>query len=237
MTLLIRDRERVRVLAFNRPDKRNAIDTRTYEALVEALAAADTDPTIGALVITGNGSAFCAGADTTEFRDGGPGIEARKSRRTALLQRVEVMIPGLRKPVIAAINGAAVGAGAGIALSADMAVMSETARLGFPEVRHGLIPSLMIPPLIRNVGRKAAFALLAVGELIDARTAASWGLVNEVVPPAAVLDTATRLAAQVAEVDQRVMAGTKKLFYECAERSLAEAVAQAGAFPQPNGIR
>jgi enoyl-CoA hydratase/carnithine racemase len=224
LTILANDVSGVRTLTLNRPAKRNALDTALIESLLAALKAADEDSSIGAVVLTGAGLAFCAGADLGEFRDAGADMQALRARRTELLLQLQLRFSQLAKPVIAAVNGAALGAGAAIAIAADMVVMSADAKFGYPETRNGTIPTLMIGTLVRNAGRKAAFELLATGELIDAGRAAALGLVNRIVPPGEVLDEAQRLAAGMAALNRDVMTGTKRLFHECADLALADAL-------------
>jgi enoyl-CoA hydratase/carnithine racemase len=223
-TLLANDDSGVRTLTLNRPEKRNALDTALIESLLAVLKAADDDSSIGAVVLTGAGVAFSAGADLGEFRDAGENMLALREHRTELLLQLQLRFSQIAKPVIAAVNGAALGAGAAIAIAADMVVISADAKLGYPETRNGTIPTLMIGTLVRNAGRKAAFELLATGELIDAGRAAVLGLVNRVVPPDQVLAEAQRLAAGMAALNRDVMTGTKRLFHECADLALADAL-------------
>ena len=97
------------------------------------------------------------------------------------------IFPRLTKPVITAINGAAMGGGAGLALAGDLALMAESAKLGYPEVKHGIVAAVVMPNLVRQVGRKAAFELLATGQPVGARRALELGMVNRVVPDAELL--------------------------------------------------
>ena len=135
----------------------------------------------------------------------------------------------LRKPVIAALNGSALGAGAAVALAADMVVMSADAKLGYPETRHGMIPSLMIGTLLRHAGRKAAFELLAIGESINAERALVLGLANRIVAPGEVLAEASQMAARLAALDRYALAGTKHVFNACADLPLADALREGRA--------
>ena len=227
--LLVSDRGAVRTVTLNRPEKRNALHTPLIEDLLAALDAADQDDSIGASVLTGAGSLFCAGADMGEFRDAGADAYAMSDRRSDLLIALQLRFGELKKPVIAALNGSAIGAGAALALAADMVVMSADAKLGYPETRHALIPSLMIGTLLRHVGRKAAFELLATGDSIDAQRALLLGLVNGVVAPGEVLPEACRLAASLAALDRHALAGTKRVLNACADLPLADALRQGRA--------
>src|SRR5882724_7569124 len=106
--------------------------------------------------------------------------DALVERRSALTMDLHRVFSQLSKPVVAAINGAAMGGGAGLALAGDVAVMSATATLGYPEVKHGIVAAIVMANLVRNVGRKAAFELVAGGEPIDAARALALGMVNRV---------------------------------------------------------
>jgi len=128
---------------------------------------------------------------------------------------------------VTAINGAAMGGGAGLALAGDLAVMGEGAKLGYPETRHGIVAAIVMANLVRQVGPKAAFELVALGEPVDAQRALALGLVNRVVPDKKVLAAATELAQKLAAVSKPAMAHTKSLFYEALDLSLEESLKRA----------
>ena len=211
--LLIENRGGVRVLTMNRPDKRNALNMALSEALLEGLRAADRDDSVRSIVLTGAGPAFCAGADLSEFKDLRPDNAALVERRSALTMDLHRVFSQLSKPVITAINGAAMGGGAGLALAGDIAVVSSTARLGYPEVKHGIVAAVVMANLVRNVGRKAAFELAAIGEPVDATQALALGLVNRVSAPDLLMEDTLALAQKLAAVEPLAMAATKQLFY------------------------
>ena len=211
--LLIEDHGLVRVVTMNRPDKRNALNFALTEALLEGLRAADTDEGVGSIVLTGAGPAFCAGADLSEFKDLTPANAPLVERRAELTMQLHGIFSRLSKPVVTAINGAAMGGGAGLALAGDVAVMAATARLGYPEVKHGIVAAIVMANLVRNVGRKAAFELVATGEPIDAARALALGMVNRVAASEQLLPDALALAEKFAGVERAAMGATKQLFY------------------------
>jgi enoyl-CoA hydratase/carnithine racemase len=221
---LICDVGAVRVLTLNRPEKRNALNTALTQALLDALRAADTDEAVGCVVLTGAGQGFCAGADLSEFKDLTPDQQHRVDARAELTMQLHLAIPRLSKPVVTAINGAAMGGGAGLAIAGDMAVMAEGATLGYPETKHGIVAAIAMANLVRQIGRKAAFELVALGEPVAAPRALALGLVNRVVPPARVLDEAVALAQKLAAVSRPAMALTKQLFHAAADLPLADAL-------------
>jgi enoyl-CoA hydratase len=222
MTLLTEDRGAVRILTMNRPEKRNALNSELTVALLEALRAADTDEAVGAVVLTGAGQGFCAGADLSEFKELRDPNAA--DDRAELTMNLHLVFSRISKPVVTAINGAAMGGGAGLAIAGDLAVMAEGAKLGYPEVRHGIVAAIVMANLVRQVGRKAAFELVALGEPIDAPRALALGMVNFIVPAAELLPRSLQIAEKLAQVSRLAMTETKRLFYEVADLGLEVAL-------------
>src|SRR6478752_367657 len=185
MILELEDVGAVRILTLNRPEKRNALDTNLTSALLESLRSADADEDVRCVVLTGAGKGFCAGADLGEMKSL---LDPKAAeRRTELTMQLHLAFPKMVTPVVTAINGAAMGGGAGLAIAGDLAVMAEGAKLGYPEVRHGIVAAIVMANLVRQVGRKAAFELVALGEPIDAARALDLGLVNRVFPAQSLL--------------------------------------------------
>lgn len=196
-TLLFERRGRVGIVTINRPDKRNALNIKTREEGAALLDQLRNDESVGVVVITGAGDkAFIAGADIAEF-----------AGRTAMMQR-DVMtarslftaIDTFPKPIIAMVNGYCLGGGCELALACDIRIASETASFGQPEINLGIIPGGGgTQRLTRLVGEGKAMEMILTGEIIDAKTAHSIGLVNTVVP-AAELETKTmEIANRIAE--------------------------------------
>ena len=225
--LLIENHGAVRVLTMNRPDKRNALNMALSEALLEGLRAAEADDGVRSVVLTGAGRAFCAGADLSEFKDLTPDNAQLVERRSELTMNLHRIFSQLSKPVVTAVNGAAMGGGAGLALAGDVALMASTATLGYPEVKHGIVARVVMANLVRNVGRKAAFELVAAGEPVDAARACALGLVNRVTSPEKLLEEAVALAQKFAAVERDAMAATKQLFYRALDLPFEDAL-QAG---------
>jgi enoyl-CoA hydratase/carnithine racemase len=222
--ILVEDRQAVRILTLNRPEKRNALDTALTQALLDALRAADADDAVGCVVLTGAGPGFCAGADLGEFKDLTADKQHLVEARAELSMQLHLAFPRLAKPVVTAINGAALGGGAGLAIAGDLAVMAEGATLGYPETRHGIVAAIVMANLVRQAGRKAAFELVALGEPIGAQRALALGLVNRVVATERLLDEALALAQKLAGASRPAMALTKQLFHEAADLPLAAAL-------------
>ncbi len=220
--LLVEDRGAVRILTLNRPEKRNALNFELTQGLLDALRAADADESVGAIVLTGAGQGFCAGADLNEFKDLGAGVAAEN--RAELTMQLHLAFSRIKKPVISAINGHAMGGGAGLALAADLAVMAEGARLGYPEPKHGIVAAIVMANLVRQVGRKSAFELVSLGEPVDAQQALRLGMVNRVVPLSSLMSEALSVAEKLAAVKREAMAETKRLFHEVADLPLEKAL-------------
>jgi enoyl-CoA hydratase/carnithine racemase len=218
------DQGAVRVLTLNRPEKRNALNTALTRALLDALRAADADEAVGCVVLTGAGQGFCAGADLAEFKDLTPETQHLVEARAELTMQLHLAFPKLAKPVVTAVNGAAMGGGAGLAIAGDLAVMAEEATLGYPEVKHGIVAAIVMANLVRQTGRKAAFELVALGEPVSAQRALVLGLANRVVPRAQLMETALALAKQLAAASAPAMRLTKQLFHEAADLPLAQAL-------------
>jgi enoyl-CoA hydratase/carnithine racemase len=212
----------VRLLTMNRPEKRNALNSELTQGLLDALQAADRDDSVGAIVLTGAGQGFCAGADLTEFK----GLQDPQAaeRRADLTMQLHLVFSKLAKPVVTAINGAAMGGGAGLAIAGDLAVMAQSAKLGYPEAKHGIVAAIVMANLVRQVGRKAAFELVALAEPIGAQRALELGMVNRVSKDPEVVPAALALAEKLAAVARPAMAETKRLFHEVADLPLAAAL-------------
>ncbi len=221
------------VLTIHRPDRRNALSRALITALAEAFHRATNDPAVRCVVLTGSGPAFCAGMDLDELR-GTLGDQAElvwddAARLSALYEQIFT----LPKPTIAAVNGPAVAGGAGLVTVCDLAVAATAARFGYPEVLRGLVAAMVMPHLLRHVGERTARWLLLTGRLLDAEEAQGVGLVNTVVPPDALLDTAAQWASWMAEGGPKALATTKGLLRQCSRQALAlEELAQASAAPR-----
>ena len=223
--LLRRDEDAVALLTLNRPRQFNALSGALLEALGNTLDAIAADETVRVVVVTGAGPAFCAGHDLKEMRalPSQAEVEALFARCSAVMQRL-VSLP---QPVIAAVNGLATAAGCQMVAQCDLAVASADARFAVSGINLGLFCSTPAVPLTRNVGRKRAAEMLFTGDFIDAETALDWGLVNRVVPPDRVMESARDLANKLLAKPRDSLAMGKALFYRQLEAGLAAAYADA----------
>lgn len=195
-SLLVSIEERVATLTVNRPERRNALNATVRTELVDALEALREESEVRVVILTGAGDrAFVAGADITEFAERTP-LEQRQAMQPP---RIFELVAAFPKPVIAMINGFALGGGCELALACDLRIAAASARLGQPEIRLGLIPggggTQRLP---RLVGPGRALRLILTGELIDAAEALRLGLVDEVVPDDALRPRTLELARAIA---------------------------------------
>jgi enoyl-CoA hydratase/carnithine racemase len=203
MTVRYAVEEGIATLTLNRPERLNAVNTAMLGELVAALDAADADDGVRAVIVTGAGRAFCAGADLGE---GGKTFDAVARGRSASLEDhedgggvVTLRIYDMSKPVIAAINGPAVGFGATVTLPMDIRIASTAARVGFVFTRRGVVPEACSTWFLpRLVGMARAAEWVYTGRVFDAEEARAGGLVSQVVPPDALLPAARELALEIA---------------------------------------
>ncbi|MGW7537569.1 enoyl-CoA hydratase/isomerase family protein [Amycolatopsis sp. NPDC054798] len=215
--LLTENHDAVRVLTLNRPDKLNALDTALTRALDTALEEAGRDPGVRAVVLTGAGRGFCAGADLNEFSALTPDQPEAVLERAALTARLQTRMQQLPVPVVSAVRGAAVGGGAGLAIGADLVIAGSDLKFGYPELKHSIVPALVMTGLVRHLGRKLAFELVSTSRLLTAAEASAYGLVNQVVEPSEIVPAALAIAQRWAEVEPRALAAAKDLFYRVAD--------------------
>ncbi len=222
--ILVEQHDTVAVITLNRPERLNAWTPTMARELSAALTTADMDDTVRSIVITGSGRAFCAGAD---LGAGSDTFDDRANRdRTAGDPTPEVLPYQLHKPVIAAINGAAVGVGITYPLLADVRIVAEDAKLQFAFVRRGLLPELASHAILpRVIGFSNAADLLLSGRMFSGREAAARGLASEAVPAAEVLDAALRRAHEYALAAPVSVAATKRLLWQNLGADIAATVA------------
>ena len=209
----------VATITLNRPDKRNAI---SYELIDELLTALDevAGSSALALILTGAGKAFCSGMDLENLKEllgRSPQQNLKDSETMARLFRSLYDFP---KPTIAAVNGAAIAGGCGLATLCDFTLAVPEAKFGYTEARIGFVPAIVSTFLLRQIGEKQARDLLLTGRIITADEAYRLGMVNEIVAPEKLLDRARELAAQLIENSPVSLACTKRLLSNLARQDL-----------------
>lgn len=222
--LIVDDRDAVRTVTVNRPDKLNALNRQTLVELQEAMIAAHGDDAVRVVVITGAGDkAFVAGADIGEIREQSA-IEARAF--SAMGQNLMSLIQGFDKPVIAAINGFALGGGMELALGCHLRIASGNARLGLPEIKLGIMPGFGgTQRLLRLAGTTRALEMALTGEPITAERAEALGIVNRVVDAGDLESAVAELAGRLAKSAPEAVRGILQAVNQGADTDMNTALA------------
>lgn len=216
----------IATLTLNRPDKRNAISFDLIDDLLRGLEEVQQSPA-QVLIITGAGKAFCSGMDLENLKQLSgrtPEQNRHDSETMAGLFRTLYDFP---KPTIAAVNGAAIAGGTGLATLCDFTLAVPEAKFGYTEVRIGFVPAIVSTFLLRQIGEKQARDLLLTGRLFDVQEAHRLGLVNEVLPPERLMPRARELASQLMENSPTSLAFTKRLLSDHAKLDLDRQIAAA----------
>jgi len=231
--LRIEDTAGVRTLVLNRPERRNALSLALLQDLISALAETAADTSVHAVVVRGEGPAFCAGHDLSEMT--GCSLPAARELFDTCSELM-MAIHRLPQPVIAQVHGIATAAGCQLVAACDLAIASEDARFATPGVRIGLFCSTPMVEVSRAVGRKRALEMLLTGDPIDAPTAAEWGLINRVVPLERLAQKTHELAERIAGASSETIAVGKIAFYEQLDRALPDAYTHASDVMATNAV-
>jgi len=199
----------ITVVTLNRPERRNSLTIELLNELMAAIKVASGQPEERVLILRGAGAAFCTGLDLKEAAD------QKKAHATAeMVAKTLIALAETRVVTIAAVHGAAVAGGAGIMSTCDFVIAAEKTKIGYPEVRRGLVAGLVMTFLRRQVGERNMRELVLGGELIDAERAREIGLVNRVVPPSELMNDAQKFADSVLQGAPNAIAQTKRLIEE-----------------------
>jgi enoyl-CoA hydratase/carnithine racemase len=238
--VIVERAEGVATVSLNRPARHNAVNDELHEALDAALAAVVADPAVRVILLRGEGRSFCSGRDTAELGRrvaGEPDLDFL--RRHQQSRRVQLDCP---KPMVAALKGHVLGGGLEIALACDMRIAATDVRMAFPEVSYGLVTDTGGAPLATMLaGPSRAKRLLMTGDPIDAPTALAWGLVDEVVEPDQLDETARVLCTRLATRPAQLLALSKQLVDQSWDAAVragmgAELVAQLALFSQRRNV-
>lgn len=220
-SILTETRGRVGLITLNRPQALNSLNRQLLSELMQALAALDADPAIGAIVISGSERVFAAGADIKEMADASL-VDILSNGFIELFDEIR----RIKKPVIASVSGFALGGGCELALSCDMIVASETAQFGQPEINLGVIPGAGgTQRLARVLGKALAMEMVLNNRTLSAEEALQLGLVNRVLPVDRTLDGALALAAEIASRAPLAVRLAKEAVNQSFEGPLAEGLA------------
>jgi len=218
----VRDDGAVRVVTLDRPAVRNALSTELRSELRAALDDARTDVSVRVVVLTGRGEAFCAGLDLRELEGTVTRSREENHADSTALAELFLSIVESPKPVVAAVNGAAVAGGAGLVTACDVAFAARSARFGYTEARIGFVAALVSVLLVRQVGDKHARELLLGAGLVTADRAMAMGLVNEVVDDGMALERAMEFARQMSRNAPGSLAATKGLLRDVGSLGLRQ---------------
>ena len=201
-------------VTLDRPERRNALNRALVDELKDALAAARSDERVRVVAIAGSGPDFCAGADLRELQEAVEAGPAASLEEAQALGDLFVLIRSVEKPVVALVHGRALAGGAGLATACDLVLARADARFGYPEVRLGFVPAMVMAILRRSVGEKRAFELIALGNPVDAETACEYGLVNRVIPAESFERDATAFLEELSARSASAVALSKRLLYQ-----------------------
>jgi methylglutaconyl-CoA hydratase len=215
----------VLTLTLNRPEKRNALDSTTIEALHAAFDRADLDAEVRVIVLRGAGKDFCAGADLEELLDSALRTIEDNERAALRLGRLFTRMRELPRPVVAVVQGRALAGGAGIATACDLVLASENAQFGYPEIQRGFVPAMVMTILRRLTGERRAFDLVATGRVLSATEALEYGLVSRVIPAATFEPAVGEVVTALARTSASALALTKRLLYELDGKSFSDGIA------------
>jgi methylglutaconyl-CoA hydratase len=218
-TILLETDGGVATVRLNRPDKRNAISYELIEDLLAALSEVAKSSAV-VLILTGSGKAFCSGMDLENLKMLAGRSEEQSLQDSWTMARLFRSLYDFPKPTVAAVNGAAIAGGCGLATLCDFTLSVPEAKFGYTEVRIGFVPAIVSTFLLRQVGEKHARDLLLTGRIIDAPEAHRMGLINEIVPAEKLLGRARELATQLMENSPASLVYTKRLLSDHARAEL-----------------
>lgn len=216
----------IATITLSRPEKRNAISFQLVDELLAALDEIESSPA-QIVIVTGAGKAFCAGLDLDELKSLVGKTQADSLKDSARMAEMFRRLYDFPKPTIAAVSGAAVAGGTGLATMCDFTLAVPEAKFGYTEVRIGFVPAIVSSILVWQVGHKIARDLLLTGRLFDAAEAHRYGLVNEIVAPESLMTRARELAMQLMENSPSSVRATKKLINGFIASQLDQQIATA----------
>lgn len=211
--ILITNEGSVRYISLNRPEKRNALNTSMVHSLKAALRDADGDEKLRSIVIRGEGKDFCSGADLETLREISESTYEENLADAEFLADLFGMIRRVKIPVIAAVHGRALAGGAGLATACDIVVAAKSARFGYPEVKIGFVPAIVMAFLSRNISEKRAFEMITRGEEFGAEKAFEIGIVNRIFDDEVFAEEVRAFAMGFENVSRTAVVMCKELLY------------------------
>ncbi len=211
-------------ITLNRPEKRNALNSDLISRLKDALRQAESDDAARVIVLAGAGRDFCSGADLSSLQTIREGSIAENESDARELKELLTLIRSLSVPVVAAVHGRALAGGCGLASACDIVLASANAKFGYPEVKIGFVPAMVMAILRRNISEKRAFELITRGAEIGAEDGKTFGLVNQVFPDETFADEVTGYARGFETLSKSAVGLTKTLLYQMDGMPFGEAL-------------
>jgi methylglutaconyl-CoA hydratase len=211
-------------ITLNRPEKRNALNQQLIAGVKDALRRANEDRDVRAIILTGAGSDFCSGADLAALQAISTASVSENLDDARSLMELFILIRGVRPPVIAAVKGRALAGGCGLATACDLVLAARSARFGYPEVKIGFVPAMVMAILRRNVSEKRAFELVTLGDEMGAEEAAAMGLINRVLDDEAFDDEVDAFVQRFLKTSGSAVALAKHLLYQIDAMSFEDAL-------------
>jgi methylglutaconyl-CoA hydratase len=215
-------------ISLNRPERRNALDQELLTELRGALHASSVDDSVRVVLVTGAGKDFCSGMDLRTFADDASGDLAKFQAEARNMAGLLLDMRRHPRPIVAAVQGRALGGGCGIATAADIVLAADSAQFGYPEINIGFVPAIVMAILRRLVSEKRAFELIATGETVSARTALEYGLINRIFTADPFEREVEEFVMNLASKSTSALTMAKELFYRTDAMQFETAI-EAGA--------
>jgi len=222
--VLLESADGIARITLNRPEKRNALNSELIEGLKDALRRAAAAGEVRAIVLSGAGSDFCSGADLSALEKIATASVAENLEDARSLMELFTLIRSIRVPVVAAVRGRALAGGCGLATACDIVLAARSSRFGYPEVKIGFVPAMVMAILRRDVSEKRAFEMVTLGAEISADDASSFGLVNRVMDDEGFEDEVDAFVQRFMKTSSSAVALTKQLLYRTDAMSFEDAL-------------
>lgn len=218
--VLVNKKDKIYEIALNRPERFNALSTELMSALRETLLDFKKDTQCHVGILRGMGDNFCSGADIKQFGDSEAQTGHAMRQRADISREVHALFTTIEKPIICSVQGYVLAGGCGLAMAGDFVIASDNATFGYPEVRRGFVPALVLVNLSKLIGKRKALELILTGKKINATEALEIGMINEVVPLEHLGERTLELAHELASFSPDSLANTKGLYYRVVDMEL-----------------
>lgn len=222
--ILVSEKGRICEIVMNRPDRYNALSNDLMDSLHQALISFKGNPNCHVAILRGAGVNFSSGADIKQFGDAEAQTSNAIKRRANASMEVHRLFAAIEKPIICSVQGYALAGGCGLAMAGDLVIASENAIFGYPEIKRGFVPALVLTNLSKLVGRRKALEMLLTGRKVSAQEALACGMVNEIVPDDQLESKTWELASDLAALNPDSLAHIKGLYYRVVDMDFSKAI-------------